>query len=133
MHQLPNVAPNRYRNPDDRRIHRRERLCVPALLDLGSSWLKVICSDISAGGLRVEGEDLPVGSEVEVYVELPSRVAVEAKARVVRGGDRGVALRFIDLGQDARLAITAFCRTSGLRRRISGTFQLATPDTVVFS
>ncbi len=106
---------------------------MPVLLDLGSSWLRVDCLGISLDGIRVECEPLPSGDPVELYMELPTRVAIEARARVVGATGGHVTLRFIALDAETQRAITTFCRASGLQRRISGTFQLAIPDTVVLS
>jgi hypothetical protein len=110
-----------------------EPLRVPVLLDLGSSWLRVDCTEISSDGLVVECGPVPVATVVELYMELPTRVAIEAQARVTRSEGNLVSLRFVALDAEARHAVDSYCRTSGLHRRISGTFQLAIPDTVVLS
>ena len=132
---MPNAAVvcnvRTHRDQDPATPH--EPLRVPVLLDLGSTWLRVDCLEISPDGLRVESEPLPIGSAVELYMELPTRVAIEARAQVTSAESGRVTLRFTALDAEARRAVLAFCRTSGLHRRISGTFQLAVPDTVVLT
>lgn len=75
------------------------------------------CRNVSAGGIAVEtGDLLPVGCQVEVYFELPTGVAVEAQATVVRCDGPVVALRFLDLTREEQLALRAHSRISGLHR-----------------
>lgn len=118
--------------PSDRRQHRRRPLSAPVLLDLGAAWRNVPCRDISVGGLSVEVDLLPVGSTVEVYVELPSRVAIEARAAVVRSSNGTSALRFMDLEPELATLLESYCRTRG--HRVGAlTVDLAVPERVVLS
>lgn len=54
-----------------------------------------------------------VGTEFDVYFELPSGLPVEARAVVVRPLPDGLVLRFVTLAPRARVALRAFCRPSG--------------------
>src|SRR5512145_2318032 len=95
LHHPLLVATSRFRSPNERRVHRRANLDAPLLLDLGWTWRKVRCRDVSAGGVSVEAEGLVVGAEVDVYVELPSRSAIETRALVVWVDGRASGLRFL--------------------------------------
>lgn len=53
---------------------------------------------------------MKVGETVEIYFELPSGVAIETRARVVRHEATHIALEFLELAPDARLALKAHCR-----------------------
>lgn len=100
----------------DRREHLRAPLDSPALIDALSDWQRARCRDVSVGGVALDCECvLPIGKTVEVYFELPSGVAVETTACVVRCGDRSLALRFLSLGDDAELALRAHCRVASVR------------------
>jgi hypothetical protein len=58
---------------------------------------------------------LQVGKTVEVYFELPSGVAVETRARVVRSRGEEVALRFLSLDRGTEIALRAHCRAAEAR------------------
>ena len=78
----------------DRRIHSRAPLSTPALVDAFAAYHRGRCENVSVSGLALSCDALlPVGKTVEVYFELPSGVAVETQARVVRAGGARVALR----------------------------------------
>ncbi len=110
---------------------RNEPLRVPVLIDRGSSWLRAYCHEISQDCLQVGDESLALGELVELYLELPTRIAIEARASVVQVEAGLATLQFVGLEPDALRAIAAYCRTSGLQRRISGTFQPTIPDPIV--
>ncbi len=98
-------------------MHDRVALEVPVLLDTFDAWRRVRCENVSVGGVALECEGrapLPIGKVVEIYFELPSRVSIETKARVLRADARHVVLRFESLDHDAEVALRAHCRiTSG--------------------
>ena len=95
----------------ERRRHRRAPLGVPALLELGRLWQRVLAAEISPGGVRVCGPRLPLaqGQLVELYLELPTCVALEARAEVLRSDSSGASLRFVGLGPEQRVAIRRYC------------------------
>jgi hypothetical protein len=100
----------------DRREHRRAPLSIPVLVDTLSNWQRARCHDVSAGGVSLECENsLPVGKTVELYFELPSGVAVEARARVVRSNKGTCALRFLTLDSETEVALRAHCRAATVR------------------
>lgn len=95
----------------DRRHHTRVPLQVPVLLDARSTWQASHCRDVSVSGIAVDSDGaLPVGTFLEIYFELPSQVAVEARAVVVRSEPAQLGLRFLDLPREARAALSAHCR-----------------------
>jgi hypothetical protein len=97
----------------ERRAHQRIPLEVPCLLDAGVSHHTARCRDVSVGGVAlVTDASLAVGTKVEIYFELPNRAAVEAHALVVRTTERELALAFLDLGTENRVALRAFCRSA---------------------
>lgn len=104
----------------ERRSHRRAGLAVPVMLDADSAWQKAECLDVSAGGVAVRSAvDLPLGTVLELYFELPSGVAVEARAEIVRrDGDR-VALKFVSIEHELEVALRGFCRISGLHPAVT--------------
>jgi hypothetical protein len=94
----------------ERREHERTDFAAPALLDAASSWHKAVCENISLGGIKVRTDaPLVVGKEVDVYFELPSGVAVETRARVVRADAGEVGLAFVNLDGEAVGALRSFC------------------------
>lgn len=102
---------------DERRAHSRVPLRAPVLLDSQSAYQSGTCRDVSAGGIAVTVESVPLcGAPVEVYFELPTGVAIEGAAEVVRIDGNVVALRFVDLDPLARAALRAYCELSGVRR-----------------
>ena len=103
----------------ERRAHSRVPLRVPALLDSTAAYDSGRCVDVSAGGLCViVHEKFEPGTRVDVYFELPTGIAIEAEAEVVRKEGRSVALRFVGLDAKTRSALIAFCELSGVRRII---------------
>ena len=87
------------------------------MLDSTAAYQSARCRDVSAGGVCVfVDEKIEVGTGIEVYFELPTGVAVEAQAQVVRSKGHLVALRFLDLDAQMRAALVAFCELSGVRR-----------------
>jgi hypothetical protein len=80
----------------DRRAHRRAELCVPALVDARHSYATGRCLNVSEGGVSVELErPLPAGTRVDVYFELPTGVAIDLEAEVVRANGTDVGMRFV--------------------------------------
>lgn len=101
---------------NDRRVHARAPLESPVLVDSMSEWQRARCENVSVGGVAVAGvENLPIGKTVEVYFELPSGVAIEARARVVRSNSRESGLHFIALDHGAEVALRAHCHAASLR------------------
>lgn len=122
------VTTQRFRDPADRRVHRRAPLGVPALVDLISMWQKARCTDVSAGGVALEScGSLPINAELDLYFELPTGVAVETRAVVVRCTENRAGLKFVQLCQEPRNAITSYCRTWQRVRVSSGTYPIAVP------
>lgn len=100
----------------DRRVHSRAPLSGPALVDAYSEWQRARCQDVSAGGVSLECDaPLDVGKCVELYFELPSGVAIEARALVVRANEHRVALRFLGLDRPAEIALRAHCDSASLK------------------
>ena len=103
----------------ERRAHSRVPLRAPALLDSTAAYESGRCVDVSAGGLCVVvQEKFELGTRVDVYFELPTGIAIEAEAEVVRKHGGSVALRFVGLDTKTRSALIAFCELSGVRRII---------------
>jgi c-di-GMP-binding flagellar brake protein YcgR len=106
----------------ERRRHLRAELEVPILLELTSSWQRARCNEISPGGLHILGtrDSLVPCQQLELYLELPTCVAIEAHAEVVRQDSTGIALRFVGLAPEQRIAIKRFCalRARGMSERI---------------
>ncbi len=101
----------------DRRSHRRAPLEQPVMVEAAALSQPAPAHDVSRGGLSIRAElALEVGSEVEVYFELPIGYAVETKAEVVRRQDGVTALRFLALKREDEVALRSFCRISGLHR-----------------
>ena len=99
----------------DRRIHARAPLSTPALIDAFAAYHQARCENVSVSGMALScGALLPVGKTVEVYFELPSGVAVDTHARVVRAGGARVALQLLELDSQAELALRAHCHRAGI-------------------
>lgn len=80
----------------DRRAHPRARLDAPVLIDARHSWATARCQNVSVCGLAVQVErPLETGTRVELYFELPTGVAVEIDAEVVRAEGTELGLRFV--------------------------------------
>lgn len=100
----------------DRRKAPRVPLGRPALVDAQTSWARAVVEDISEGGVAIRCESaFPVGRRVEVYFELPTGVAVEASARVVRSVAQQLALAFEQLDSRAALALRVHCQRRALQ------------------
>lgn len=79
---------------ENRRAYPRTTFSGPVLVDTQKTWHKLRAIDVSAGGIRLEGEiPLPVGAEVELYFEL-NHLSVETSAKVVRRDQGECALAF---------------------------------------
>jgi len=115
-HTPPLVEPTPTARPE-RRAHRRTLLGAPVLIETEDSSLSARLVNASAGGISIGADlELAVGQDVSVYFELPIGYAVEARARVLRKDEQGVALQFVDLSREAEVALRSFCRLSGLHR-----------------
>lgn len=100
----------------DRRGSLRAPLAGPVLVDAFSEWHRARCENVSVSGVALACEQaLPVGKTVEVYFELPSGVAVETQALVVRAGAERTALRFVSLDPGAEVALRAHCHIASMR------------------
>ncbi len=100
----------------DRRTHSRAPLAAPVLVDGMSEWTRARLENVSVGGIGLaDSGPLTVGKTVEVYFELPSGVAVEARARVVRAHRDRAGLRFLNLEHGAEVALRAHCRAAAAR------------------
>jgi len=101
----------------DRRANSRVPLRAPVLVDSISVYQSCRCRDVSAGGASMVLErPLPVGTRVELYFELPTGVAIETEAEVVRADGCRVAVQFVGLDALSRRALIAYCEMSGVRR-----------------
>jgi hypothetical protein len=110
------VRPHAFLPSTDRRVHSRAPLNGPVLVDSLEDWHRARCEDVSVGGVGViDAGPLEIGKTVEVYFELPSGVAVETRACVVRTNRDRVGLRFIGLDRDTELALRAHCRAASAR------------------
>lgn len=100
------------RNLGNRRAHRRAALTSPVLIDSARSHHTGRCRDVSEGGLLVELEtELPVGTPVDLYFELPTGVSIEARAEVLRSATSTLGLRFEALSTEHRRAVSSYCET----------------------
>jgi hypothetical protein len=105
----PHASHQQHRTTD-RRVHYRAPLATPALIDAFAAYHRARCENVSVSGVALSCEAaLPVGKSVEIYFELPSGVAIETKARVVRTGASLVALQFTALEPEAEVALRAHC------------------------
>jgi hypothetical protein len=86
----------------------------PAEISSVKPPIAVRCLDISRGGAYLEGEALPVGSELQVWIELAPFLRVTARGVVVYQGDDGppgVGIRFVDLDAGLQHEVRAFVET----------------------
>jgi hypothetical protein len=87
------------------------------MVDSLASYHSGRCRDVSAGGLSLWlNQRLEVGTRLEVYFELPTGVAVETTAEVVRTQGHMVAVAFLEIDAKTRAALVAYCEMSGVRR-----------------
>ncbi len=81
--------------PRDKRRHPRVRFSGPVLLDSQQKWTRALGRDVSAGGLSVDSdEQFDIGTELDVYFELPGGVAIETRGRVVRSNGPRLSVAF---------------------------------------
>jgi hypothetical protein len=92
----------------ERRMHPRAPLGVPALFDAAFAYGKAETRNVSTGGLALRGSDLPVGTCLDVYFELPTGHAIDERARVVRRTGTELGLSFIAPSVQTRAALRAF-------------------------
>ncbi|MFZ5469098.1 MAG: PilZ domain-containing protein [Myxococcota bacterium] len=80
--------------------------------------LRGICRNISLGGLFFTGPALPVGSSVQLELQLPGSGAVSALGEVryhhAYADGAGMGIRFLRLGQDDLARLTTFVESSAL-------------------
>lgn len=115
----------------DRRTYIRANLDVPVMLDAANTHLCVRCLDASAGGMLVESRfALEPGAEVDIYFELPNRMAIETRGRVLRCTGGAVALAFIQIDPNAQLALRSYCRLSAIRNRPGAPRRVVNSDVV---
>lgn len=80
------------------------------LIDNARAYFTARSRDVSPDGIGVEvGANLAAGTLVDVYFELPSGVAVEVRAQLVRSDGASMGLRFVELGDEERRALIAYC------------------------
>jgi hypothetical protein len=99
----------------------RAAVGLPVLLesDSGSAPGRIV--NLSSDGVALTTElGLTEGEELSIYFELPIGYAVDARATVLRREDSLTALRFVELGREAKIALRSFCRLSGLHRIETG-------------
>ena len=100
----------------DRRVHFRAPLGTPAMVDALAAYHRARCENVSVSGIALLCDaELPVGKTVELYFELPSGVAVETQARVVRSDRPSVGLQFVGLDAQSELALRAHCHLAKTR------------------
>jgi hypothetical protein len=95
----------------DRRERRRVRVARHAIVDAHHTWQKCSLLDLSATGFSLSTTwRLPLGTKVLIYFELPSAVAVDTEAELVRVGHNGEELgfRFSNLPFDVKIALERF-------------------------
>jgi c-di-GMP-binding flagellar brake protein YcgR len=87
----------------DARAHERIRCHFPATADGARGPIRGTCTNLSVGGLFLEGVQLPVGSTTLVTVEHPSlgrfQAAAEVRHHVVVPKGMGVSFMRIDPAQ----------------------------------
>src|SRR6188508_85365 len=94
----------------NRRAMRRAALSAPVLVDTASAYHTGRCRDVSPDGLGLElGTSLAEGATVELYFELPTGVALDVRAEIVRAHGESVGVRFKDLSAEHRRALAAYC------------------------
>jgi hypothetical protein len=97
-------------------VHFRAPLTTPAMVDALAAYHNARCENVSVSGVALAcGAMLAIGKRVEVYFELPSGVAVETEARVVRADSTSLALQFLTLDRQAELALRAHCHIARMR------------------
>jgi hypothetical protein len=104
----------------DRRAHRRVALDAPALIDARHSYATARCQNVSEGGLAVQLErPLAEGTRVELYFELPTGVAIEIEAEVVRSEGTELGLRFVAPGAAEHAALESYVSDPAERPRLA--------------
>ncbi len=82
-----------------------------AIVDALHTWQKCSLVDVSATGFSLSSTwQLPIGTKVLIYFELPRAVAVDTEAEVVRMSSTGEELgfRFTNLPRDVAIALERF-------------------------
>jgi len=94
----------------NRRAARRAELAAPVLMDADRSYYTAQCCDVSQAGLGVETRaELPLGTLLDVYFELPTGSAIEARASVARVAPNRIGLRFEYIAQGSADALREYC------------------------
>jgi hypothetical protein len=89
---------------------------LPVLVDTQQSWQRARCENVSVSGVALVCDvPIPIGTTVALYFELPSGVAVETEACVVRSNGHSLGLRFVRLDRETEVAIRAHCHASSVR------------------
>ncbi len=111
----------------NRRAFRRAELKAPVLIDASSTYHTGRCRDVSPAGIGVE-TDAPFvpGTVVDLYFELPTGSAIEARAEVARCANHAVGLKFHDLSAEAGDALRSYCE--GWRRALLQRCATRTPS-----
>lgn len=101
----------------NRRAQRRAELRVEVMIASEYGYHPGFTRDISPAGLGLES-DLPLtmGTIIDVYFTLPTGVAIEARAEVMRASDGVLGLRFHGLRHEERIELRAYC--DGWRRQL---------------
>ena len=80
------------------------------MIDAASAYHTGRCRDVSPSGLGLElSARLEAGASVDLYFELPTGVAIEVRAEVVRTGGDALGLRFKGLRAEEQRALAAYC------------------------
>jgi hypothetical protein len=97
----------------DRRQYPRVKLEAPAIVDAFHSWQKCTLKSVSTKGFSLATDlKLPLGTRVEVYFELPTTVAVETQAELVRISHGDLGFRFVELGAALQDSLEAYVATA---------------------
>jgi hypothetical protein len=99
----------------DRRKQRRVPVTRHAIVDAMHTWQKCSLLNVSATGFSLSSTwQLPLGSKVLIYFELPRAVAVDTEAELVRVGGAGdeLGFRFLNLPIDVAVALERFVEQS---------------------
>lgn len=100
----------------DRRSHPRVRVAMPAFLGVGAARLKVQVVDLSAGGAKLHGSDLPPLTGRGVALD----VGHGPQAATVRWQDGPFLGLAFDAALDPRDVAALAARSEALSRRMAG-------------
>ena len=93
----------------DRREYQRVKLEAPAIVDAFHTWQKCTLRSVSTRGFSLASDlRLPLGTRVEVYFELPTTLAVETQAELVRISQGDLGFRFVELGNVLHDSLEAY-------------------------